>query len=142
MFGFKKVRPSARSGISRVAVSAVLALWCVFALASGDARAFCLDLGGECSPSATVPEGPCHDSEPAGGASSSCDSCVDILVHEDASASGGRPDQELRAPMAEPWSGFAHEALFATEGIFTAADASLIGDYSPHPFLRTAVLRI
>lgn len=141
MFGFKIVRPPARRGVTRVAASAVLVLWCVFALASGDARAFCLDLGGECSPSTAVPEGPCHDGEPAGGTGSSCGSCVDILIHEDASASGIRPDHGLESPAAAHSSGSARLALRATEGPFTPA-SSLIGSSLPHPFRRTAVLRI
>ena len=125
-----------------MAVSAVLALWCVFALASGEARALCLDLGGECSPSATVPGGPCHDQAPDNGTNPSCNSCVDILVHEEASASGSRPDQELQAPTAAHLFGSGSHALRATEELFTAAATSLIERFSPRPFLRTSVLRI
>lgn len=119
-----------------------LALWCVFALASGEARALCLDLDGECSPSATVPVGPCHDRAPDNGTNPSCDSCVDILVHEEAATSGNRPDPELRAPAAAHPSGYGSQAVLATEGLSTVAAPSLIGSHSPHPFLRTAVLRI
>lgn len=142
MSSTRTMRPSARNGLSRAAVSAFLALWCVFALASGDARAHCLDLGGDCSPSATVPEGPCHDQAPDSGTNSNCNSCVDILVHADASASGIRPDHELRAPAAAPSFGFASEALLAAGDGSTAAVTSLFGSRSPQPFLRTAVLRI
>jgi len=142
MVGVRNGHFWARGGITRVAVSAVLALLCVLALASGDARALCLDLGGECSPSAAVPGGPCHDQRPDSGTSSSCDSCVDILVHEDASAGVSRPDHEFRAPTAaQPFSTMS-EALLATGGVFTAAGVSLAGSFSPHRFLRTAVLRI
>lgn len=142
MFGMKTVAHAGRRRVSRVAVSAVLALWCVFALASGDVRARCLDLGGACSPSAAVPEGPCHDQEPDGGANSSCNSCVDILIHNDAAAGGNRPDQELRAAATAHLFGFASGALLAAKGPLTAATASLIGSSSPHPLLSTAVLRI
>ena len=123
-------------------MSAVLALWCVFTLASGDARALCLDLGGACSPSATVPEGTCHDQAPESGTNSSCNSCVDILVHEDASALGSRPDHELHAPAAAHPFGCAEKILLAAAGIPTTAATPLTGSGSPHPSLRTTVLLI
>jgi hypothetical protein len=142
MFGFKNVRSSARSGFSRVAVSAFLALWCVLALGSGDARAICLDLGGDCSPSAAVPEEPCHDQVPDGGENPSCDSCVDILVHEEASARGSQPEHELRAPAAAHPSGRASDALLAAAETVAASALPLIDGSSLYPALRTAVLRI
>jgi hypothetical protein len=123
-------------------VGAVLALWCVFALASGDARAICLDRGGGCSPSAAVPEGPCHDQTPDSGTNPSCNSCIDILVHDDALTSGIRPDHELRAPVAAHSSGAANEALLATEDVFAVAATFLVGNFLPHPFLSATVLRI
>jgi hypothetical protein len=123
-------------------VGAVLALWCLFALASGDARAFCLDLGGGCSPSTAAPTGPCHDHAPEDGANPSCDSCVDVLVHEDASARGSQPEHELQAPAATRPFGCANDALLAIAETVTASALSPIDGSSPHPAIRTAVLRI
>lgn len=142
MFGTVTVRLSARRRLSRAAVGAVLALWCVFALASGDARAVCLDLDGGCSPSTAAPTGPCHDQAPEDSANPSCDSCVDILVHEDASAGGGRPEHELRAPAAAHPFGSAGDGLLAAAGTIATSAASLIDCASPRPAIRTAVLRI
>ena len=142
MFGIVTVRIQARGRLPRVAVGAVLALWCVFALASGDARAFCLDLGGDCSPSAAAPAGPCHDQAPDGGDNPSCASCVDILIHEDALAAGSPPDQELQAPAAAHPLGGASGSLLAAAETLPPAATSLIQGASPHPALRTAVLRI
>jgi hypothetical protein len=141
MFGTTTFRSSRARGASRVAVGAVLALWCLFALATGDARALCLDFGGACSPAAAAPGGPCHDQGPDGGANSSCAACFDILVHEDAAARGSRPDDGLQAPAAAPAFGSAADApLFAGEP--RAAAAALAGTLPPHPSVRTAVLRI
>ena len=142
MFGTVTVRFPARSRLSRAAVGAVLALWCVFALASGDARAFCLDLGGDCSPSAAAPAGPCHDQAPDGGDNPSCASCVDILIHEDALTTGSLSDQELQAPAAAHSLGGASGSLLAAVETLLAAATSLIQRASLHPVLRTAVLRI
>ena len=142
MFGTVTVRSPARSRLSHAAVGAVLALWCVFALASGDARAFCLDLGGGCSPSAAAPLGPCHDQTPDSDENPSCDSCVDVLVHEDASARGSQPEHELRAPAATHPFGCARDASLAAAETIAAAALPLIDGSSPYPALRTAVLRI
>ncbi len=123
-----------------MAVSAVMALWCLFALASGDVRALCLDLGGGCS--AMVPEEPCHDQAPYSGTDAGCTSCVDVLVPEDAAASGGRPDHELRGAAAAHPFGCASPALPVSEQSLTATAASLIGSPAPHPCSRTVLLRI
>jgi hypothetical protein len=142
MFGKVNARFSARSCLSRAAAGAILALWCVFALASGDARAFCLDFGGGCSPSAAAPVGPCHDQAPDGGDDPSCTSCVDILIHGDALAAGSLSDQELQAPAAAHLPGGAGAALLASAENLAATAASLIQGTFPHPAGRTAVLRI
>jgi hypothetical protein len=141
MFGTVTVRFSARNRLSRAAVGAVLALWCVFALASGDARAFCLDLRGGCSPSAASPAGPCHDQAPDSGNNPSCASCVDILIHEDALAAGSLSDQEFQAPAAAHPLGGAGGSLLAAATL-PAAATSLRKGAPLHPALRTAVLRI
>jgi hypothetical protein len=123
-------------------MSALLALWCVFALASEDARAFCLDRGGDCSPSSAVPEGPCHEPAPGGGTTSRCGSCVDILVHEDASARGSRPDHELPAPAVAQSPGSAVSSVAPSGDAIAAFLSSRTGSPSPHSFQRTTVLRI
>jgi hypothetical protein len=92
---------------------ALLALWCLLWAVSGDARALCLDFGGNCSPSAAVPAGPCHDQVPEGGSSSNCGACVDILVPDDASALGCRAHHELLAPVTTLSVGSAGELLVA-----------------------------
>lgn len=129
-------------GISRAGWSAAFALCFVFAFASGDARALCLDFGGGCSPSAAIPLGPCHNQAPANKVNSSCNSCVDVLVPEAASASNSRPDHELRVSAA------AESLAYASAALETVSDAATTGQTYPirtsprEPFLRIAVLRI
>jgi hypothetical protein len=141
MFGTRFARSSTSSGGSRAGASAAFALCFAFALASGDARAHCLDFGGECSPSTAIPIGPCHEQTPADGADSGCSSCVDILVPEAAAVCGSRPDHDLRAPVA---SSPPDSAIVATNpgNAIAASPAHPISGSPRLPFQLTLVLRI
>jgi len=133
---------SAKRGLSRAAMGVVLAFWCAFALASADARAICLSRGGECSPSALVAEGSCHEQAADTGANPDCNSCVDVLLHGDASASGSRSDRELPAPaVTQLPASVAHAAN--TPGDAPAAfPTARSGSPSQYPFPRIDILRI
>ena len=135
-------RHSRWRSVSRAGWSTALALCFVFAFARGDARALCLDFGGGCSPSAAIPMGPCHNQTPASEVTPSCNSCVDILVPEAASASNSRPDHELRVSAAAESLVYA-SAAFETVSNAATADQTYLTRTSPRePFLRIAVLRI
>lgn len=142
MFGRRIVRFSARRGISRAGVSAILALWCLFSLASGTTQALCLDFGPECAPSASAPAVPCHDQTPGGGRDSSCGSCVDILIPEDASVARSRPDSDLRPLGAAPSLAAANAALGALEDAVASTATHPVGLPPLHPAPSTTVLRI
>lgn len=136
------VRKSARGVVSRAGAAAMIALWCLLSLVSGATQALCLDLGGGCSPSAAVPAGPCHDEAPDDSRNPGCGSCVDIVVPDDVSISGGRPDRDFRAPAAAQSPALANLDLGAMEHAAGAASSPLLERCPPHPFLRAAVLRI
>lgn len=142
MFGLRLFPSPARNALARVAIGAVLAFGSVLALASGEARALCLDLGGTCSPSTAGPTGPCHDQEPEDGANPSCTSCVDIIVHDDAASRASRPDHELPPPVSAHPSRCGAMSATAAQGVPAALAASTIAHRSPHPFLRSVVLLI
>lgn len=142
MFGTGSVRFSARSGLSRAGASAVLALWCLLSLVSGTTPLLCLSLGEQCSPHAAAPTGSCHDQAPDSGMNSSCGSCVDILIPEDASVSCSRPDRELRPLTATQSLVAASAALIAMEDALATTSTHLILQSPLHPILRSAVLRI
>lgn len=129
-------------GISRAGWSTAFALCFVFAFASGDARALCLDFGGGCSPSAAIPMGPCHNQMPANEVNSSCNSCVDVLVPEATSASNSRPDHELRVSLTAELFAYASATLETLGDTATAAQTYRIRTSPREPFLRIAVLRI
>lgn len=142
MFGMRSVRFSARSGVSRAGTSAVLALWCLLSLTIGVTRAYCLEVGGECSPPGAGPAKNCHDQAPGRENDPSCGSCVDVLVPEDVSARCNRPDHSLRAQVAAQPLVAADQALVAMEDAATATSAHLIVPSLLHPVLRATVLRI
>jgi hypothetical protein len=142
MFRTKPVRFSARSGIFRAGVSAVLVLWCLLSLTVGATRALCLEIGGECSPSAAVPAGPCHEQEPDSGLTPVCGSCIDVLVPEDSSANCNRPDRNLQSFAVAQSLLAANAALISREDSFGVAAAFQGANASQYPFPRTTVLRI
>jgi hypothetical protein len=142
MFQTKKVWVSARSGIYRVGVGAVLMLWCLLSLTIGATQALCLEVGGECSPAAADPAGPCHEQTPDRGMNPVCGSCIDVLVPEDSAASGSRPDRDLQAFAAAQALLAANAALIAKEDSFAVATSFQGGNAPLHPSPRTTVLRI
>lgn len=142
MFRMKSAPNPKRSDVSRVVAGAVLALWCALVLASGDARTICLDLGGGCSPSAAVPESPCHDQAPDSEASPSCGSCVDIVVPEAASIASSRPEHGLGAPAAARSTGATDLVAGVIGHPAAALPRSPAGSPGRHPSQRTTVLRI
>jgi len=142
MFRTQTVRFSARSGISRAGVSAVLMLWCLLSLTIGATQALCLEVGGECSPSAAVPAGPCHEQAPDSGLAPVCGSCIDVLVPEDSSANCNRPDRNLQAFAVAQSLLAANVALIAKEDPFAVATAFQGGNAPLQPSPRTTVLRI
>lgn len=119
-----------------------MALWCLLSLTSEATQTHCLDGGGECSPSAAVPMGSCHDQAPATDIDAGCGSCIDIIVPQDASARHSRPDRDLRAPQATRSLVAANDAIIACENALAATVLPLTGEPPLHPLLRTTVLRI
>ena len=136
------VRFWAKSGIFRAGVSAVLMLWCLLSLTIGATQALCLEVGGECSPSAAVPTGPCHEQAPDSGLTPVCGSCIDVLVPEDSSASCSRPDRNLQAFAVAQSLLAANAALITKEDSSAAATAFQGGNAPLQPFPRATVLRI
>ena len=116
-------------------------LWCLLSLTSGTTRALCLDGSGECSPSAAIPAGPCHDQAPETDITPGCGSCIDIVLPQDASAMHSRPDRDLQAPQTTLSAGV-HDALAAGGDAVAAAVTPRTGDSPLHLSLRTTVLRI
>ena len=117
-------------------------LWCLLSLTIGATQALCLEVGGECSPSAAVPAGPCHEQAPDSGLAPVCGSCIDVLVPEDSSANCSRPDRNLQAYAAAQSLLAANAALIAKEETFAVATASQGGNAPLQPSPRTTVLRI
>jgi len=142
MFRTRTVRFSTRSGIPRAGVIAVLMLWCLLSLTIGATPALCLEVGGECSPSAAFPAGPCHDQAPERGLTPVCGSCIDVLVPEDSSASCSRPDRNLQAFAVAQSLLAANAALITKEDTSAAATAFQGGNAPLQPFPRATVLRI
>jgi len=142
MFSMRFSRFSARSCVSRTGTSVILALWCLLSLTSRATQALCLDGSGDCSPSAAILAASCHDRAPETDFTSSCDSCIDIIVPRDASAMHSRPDRDLREPLATQSLVAAHGAFDACKDGFATTVIPLTEESPLHLSLRTAVLRI
>jgi hypothetical protein len=136
------VRFWANGGISRAGVIAVLMLWCLLSLTIGASQALCLEVGGECSPSAAVPAGPCHEQAPDSGLAPVCGNCIDVLVPEDSAANCSRPDRNLQAFAVAQSLLAANAALITKEDTFAVAAAFQGGNAPLYPSPRTTVLRI
>ena len=117
-------------------------LWCLLSLTIGATQALCLEVGRECSPSAAVPAGPCHEQAPDSGMNPVCGSCIDVFVPEDSSARCNRPDRNLHAFAALYAVASPNEVLSAMADAIVANAESPIGKSSLHPFIRITVLRI
>ena len=117
-------------------------LWCLLSLTSEATQAHCLAGGGECSPSAAVPVGSCHDQTPETDIDPGCGSCIDIIVPQDASAMHSRPNRDLRAPQATRSLVAANDAIIACGDALAATVPPLTGEPPLHSLLRTTILRI
>ena len=142
MIGIGAARFSAGNGISLAGVSAVLVLCLLLSLTNGATLALCLEFGGECSPSAVVPAGPCHDQAPDNSLNPACGSCIDILVPADSSARCNLPDADLEASAAAHSVAAAGDALAVTADALPANAQAPPGTSPLHPFVRCTVLRI
>lgn len=136
------LRFSTRNGVSRTGASVILALWCLLLLAGGATKALCLDIDGECTPSASATAAPCHDQAPDSGMDSSCDSCVDIPVPKDAAVVSSRPDSTLRPLAAAQSLVPANAALDAMKDAVAATATPSSGRSPLNTVLRSTVLRI
>jgi hypothetical protein len=117
-------------------------LWSLLSLTIGATQALCLEVGGDCSPSAAVPAGPCHGQAPDNSFDPGCGTCLDVHVPDDSSASCSRPDHNVQA-FAAAQSLLAVNAALITEEDPAARATAFQGGKAPlHPFLRTIVLRI
>ena len=144
MFDKRSLRFSLNSAVTRVGVSAILALLCLLSLVSGATQALCLDLRGGCSPSAAAAAASCHDqAHDSGFVPTSCGSCIDILIPEDAFARCNRPDHAPSPPVAAPHFLAAVNEVLSAMVVAVSPTATLLNGKAPsHSFLRTTVLLI